>query len=70
MTHDAAAGIAQAADTRVDAAPGRVTLGVMAAGFAVLVLWQLTAAVVGYRDRDGWSRHLMRAAAACRIVVY
>jgi len=68
MTHDAAAGIAQAADTRVDAAPGRVTLGVMAAGFAVLVLWQLTAAVVGYRD--GWSRHLMRAAAACRIVVY
>jgi hypothetical protein len=49
---------------------GRVTLGVMAVGFAVLVAWQLTAAAVGYRDRHGWSRYLMRAGAACRLVVY
>src|SRR4051794_4209021 len=42
---------------------GRWTLAAIAAGFAVLVLWQLVAATVGYRDRDGWSRHLMRAGA-------
>jgi hypothetical protein len=49
---------------------GRFTLGAMAAGFAALALWQLAAAVVGYRDRDGWSRQLMRAGAACRVVSY
>ena len=51
-------------------AVGRWTLGVLAVGFAVLVLWQVLAAAVGYRDRDGWSRHLMRFGAVCRVVVY
>jgi Domain of Unknown Function (DUF1206) len=49
---------------------GRLTLGALAAGFAALAFWQLTAAAVGYRDRDGWSRHLMRIGAACRVPVY
>ena len=49
-------------------ASGRLTLVVMAVGFAALVLWQVGAAAVGYRDRDGWSRHLMRAGALCRAV--
>lgn len=48
---------------------GRVTLGVMALGFVGLVVWQMIAAVVGYRDRDGWSRHLQRFASLCRAVV-
>ena len=49
---------------------GRSVLGALALGFAVLVLWQVLAAAVGYRDRQGWPRHLMRAGAACRVVVY
>ena len=50
-------------------ASGRLTLAVMAVGFAALVAWQVVAAAVGYRDRDGWSRHLMRSGALCRAVV-
>ena len=49
---------------------GRVALAVMAVGFAALVVWQLVAAAVGYRDRDGWSRHLMRLGAVCRALVW
>jgi hypothetical protein len=49
---------------------GRWSLAVLAVGFALLVLWQLLAAAVGFRDREGWSRHLMRFGAACRVVVY
>ena len=48
---------------------GRVTLAVMAVGFAALVLWQVIAAAVGYRDRDGWFRTLHRFAALCRAAV-
>lgn len=51
-------------------ASGRVTLAVMAVGFAALVVWQVLAAAVGYRDRDGWSRHVMRSGALCRAVVW
>lgn len=49
---------------------GRVTLGVMSAGFAALVLWQLAAGLVGYRERNGWSRQLMRLGAGGRVVAY
>jgi hypothetical protein len=49
---------------------GRWTLAVLAVGFAVLVLWQAVAGAVGYRDREGWPRHLMRFGAWCRIAVY
>ncbi len=49
---------------------GRWTLAALALGFAVLVLWQVVTAAVGYRDREGWSRAVMRAGAACRVVVY
>ena len=51
-------------------ASGRVTLAAMAVGFAALVVWQVLAAAVGYRDRDGWSRHVMRSGALCRAVVW
>ena len=49
---------------------GRVVLAVMAVGFAALVVWQVIAAVVGYRDHDGWARLLMRLGALCRAVVW
>jgi len=49
---------------------GRATLAAMAVGFAALALWQLVAAVVGYRDRDGLPRHLMRVGAAGRVATY
>ena len=49
---------------------GRATLAVLAVGFAALVVWQLVAALVGYRDRSGWPRTLMRLGAASRVVVY
>lgn len=48
---------------------GRITLGGLAVGFAALVVWQVIAAAVGYRDHDGWSRHLMRLGSLCRAVV-
>jgi hypothetical protein len=49
---------------------GRIVLAGMAVGFVALVVWQGLAAAVGYRDRDGWSRHLMRAGAAFRAGVW
>jgi hypothetical protein len=49
---------------------GKTTLAAMAVGFAALVLWQVIAALVGYRDRDGWSRHVMRVGAAARAITY
>lgn len=49
---------------------GRIVLAVMAVGFVALIVWQGLAAAVGYRDRDGRSRHLMRAGAACRVAVW
>ena len=51
-------------------AVGRWTLASIAVGFAALVVWQVIASAVGYQDREGWSRHVMRAGAACRVVVY
>jgi hypothetical protein len=58
--------LAQLADDTL----GQLTLGVMALCFAALVVWQLLAAAVGYRDRDGLVRHLMRAGAVARAVTY
>ena len=49
---------------------GRVMLAVMAVGFAALVVWQVLAAAVGYRDSAGWARLAMRFAALCRAVVW
>ncbi len=49
---------------------GQLTLAAMAVGFAALVVWQVIAGVVGYRDRTGWSRHVMRFGAAARAVTY
>jgi hypothetical protein len=49
---------------------GKFTLLAMSAGFAALVVWQGLTAAVGYRDRDGAKRHLLRAGAGCRTVVY
>lgn len=49
---------------------GRVTLGVLAIGFAVLVVWQLVATVIGYREHDGMRRHLLRFGALCRAAAY
>lgn len=53
-----------------DGGLGRATLAAMTLGFAVLALWQLLAALVGYQERDGLSRHLMRVSAAGRVVTY
>jgi hypothetical protein len=59
--------LAQLADGR----PGRLTLFVMAVGFAGLVVWQLIAAVVGFRDRDArWRRGVERLGALCRAAVW
>jgi hypothetical protein len=49
---------------------GQLTLGAMAVGFAALVVWQVIAGVVGYRNREGWKRHFMRFGAATRAVTY
>lgn len=58
--------LAQLADDVV----GQLTLAAMALCFAALVVWQLLAAAVGYRDRDGLSRFLMRFGAVARAVTY
>ena len=49
---------------------GRASLVAMAAGFVALVVWQLVAGVVGYRELEGWWRHTMRFTALCRVLVY
>jgi hypothetical protein len=49
---------------------GRAALAMLAVGFAALVIWQLVTALVGYRDRSGLPRMLMRLGAAGRVVVY
>jgi hypothetical protein len=50
---------------------GRLTLLVMAVGFAAMVVWQLIAAAVGYHDRDSrGSRLIQRLGALCRAAVW
>ncbi|MGN6575683.1 MAG: DUF1206 domain-containing protein [Nocardioides sp.] len=53
-----------------DDALGQLTLGAIALCFAALVVWQLLAAAVGFRDREGVMRHLMRVGAGARAVTY
>jgi hypothetical protein len=40
------------------------------AGFVVLAVWQLIAALVGYRDDDGLMRLVMQAGAGSRVITY
>lgn len=52
-----------------DGTSGRLTLVVMAVGFAALVVWQLIAAVVGFHDRGTVGRVLERLGALCRAAL-
>jgi hypothetical protein len=59
--------LAQLADDAV----GRLTLLAMAAGFVALLVWQLIAAAVGFRDRGNRGlRALERLGALCRATVW
>jgi hypothetical protein len=49
---------------------GKTAVGVMAVAFVALVLWQVIVAAVGFRDRSGWSRIVMRLGAAFRCLTY
>jgi hypothetical protein len=49
---------------------GLALLLLLAAGFAVLAVWQAVAAAVGHRHLAGRRRALMRAGAGCRVVAY
>jgi hypothetical protein len=49
---------------------GKPLLIAVAVGFAILAVWQLVAALVGYRDDDGVRRTIMRLGAACRVATY
>lgn len=49
---------------------GRVLLVTMALMFTGLAVWQLIAALVGYRHDDGWKRLAMRLGAGSRVVAY
>jgi Domain of Unknown Function (DUF1206) len=42
----------------------------LSAGFVALSLWQLLAALVGYRELENRRRTVMRLGAACRVVTY
>jgi hypothetical protein len=56
--------------TFADETTGKVTLLAMALGFGALVVWQGITGAVGYRDREGLKRHLLRLGAGGRTVVY
>ena len=49
---------------------GQVGLVVVAAGFAVLVVWQAVEALKGHTDESGGKRALKRIASAAKAVVY
>jgi hypothetical protein len=48
----------------------RLTMAVTAVGFAARVVWPALTAAVGYRNRDGRSRYIMRVGAVYRAVVW
>jgi hypothetical protein len=54
----------------VDEPWGPLVSGTLIGAFAGLALWQLLAALIGYRNLRGRRRSLMRAGAACRVVGY
>lgn len=49
---------------------GWVSLWLIAAGFALLVLWQVVEALTGHLDREGIVRLVRRVGSAARAVVY
>jgi len=49
---------------------GALTLAALALGFVALAIWQAITGAVGYRDREGWSRHLRRLGALSRVLVF
>jgi high-affinity Fe2+/Pb2+ permease len=49
---------------------GGVLLYVVAAGFAALVLWQLTEAIAGHRDAEGKKRVFKRLGSGMKAVLY
>jgi type IV secretory pathway VirB2 component (pilin) len=49
---------------------GRVSLYVVAAGFAALVVWQALEAAVGHRDEDGGKRIWKRVVSGVKVVIY
>ena len=49
---------------------GGVLLYVVAAGFGALVLWQLTEASWGHRDKEGKKRVLKRLGSGLKVVLY
>ena len=49
---------------------GGVLLYVVAAGFGALVLWQLTEAMWGHRDKEGKKRVLKRLGSGLKVVLY
>lgn len=53
-----------------DAAMGRVLLGVVAAGFAMLVVWQLVLLLVGHREFEGLKRWRKRGSSLLRSVIF
>ena len=53
-----------------DAPMGRVLLGVVAAGFAMLVVWQLVTLLVGHREFEGLKRWRKRGSSLMRAVIF
>jgi hypothetical protein len=49
---------------------GGILLYVVAAGFAALVLWQLTEALAGHRDEEGKKRVLKRLGSGLKVLLY
>ncbi|MGN6128726.1 MAG: DUF1206 domain-containing protein [Nocardioidaceae bacterium] len=50
--------------------PGRLSLYLVGAGMAALVVWQLLEALVGHREEDGFARVRKRVTSAGKAVVY
>lgn len=49
---------------------GRVSLYVVTAGFAALIVWQGIEAAVGHRDEEGAKRTFKRVASGVKVVIY
>lgn len=49
---------------------GRVSLYVVAAGFAALIVWQALEAAVGHRDEDGGKRTWKRVVSGVKVIIY
>jgi hypothetical protein len=71
FVHDAGSPTGAGAFSQLAQQPvGRWSVGAMSVAFCALVLWQLLAAAVGYREDEGLQRILMRAGAVTRAVTY